>query len=92
MKCVESVVQCRTLLGVPMGSTEKYPLLRGCHLLADLGVTLLLHAYCQHVELVTEEAKVLVLPSSLILTGRWLQNCLNVFVVLSDQLLNILLN
>lgn len=92
MEGMEGVVQCRTLLGFPVGGTEEHPLLRGGHLGADLGVALVLEPHCHPVQLVAELPEVLVLPDGFVLPRGEIQDTFYVRVVLSEQLLDVLLD
>lgn len=92
MEGVQCVVDGRALFGLPVSCTQEHPLLRCRHLLAYLGITLVLKPHCHCVQLVAKLPQVFVLPCSFILAWRRIQDGFYICVVFPDQLLNILLD
>lgn len=92
VKGVQGVVKGRALFRFFVSSTEEYPLFCCCHLDTDFGVALILQSDGHGVELVAELPEVLVFPAGVVLTEWRVQDGLNVRGILTNQLLNVLLD
>merc|ERR1719342_658597 len=82
-------MQSRAFLWCLVSCTKKYPLFCGRHLTANLRLAFTLKLDGKTIQLHAELAKMLVLPNTLVLCLRGIENVIHILGILPYRLLNV---